>query len=72
MLASDANGYLVYIISRAGGCGRRANARRGGFLNGEIMPENVYEDRYFMVISPSRPLNCRDDGGHSNPRSRKY
>lgn len=28
------------------------------------MAENVYEDRCFMVISPSRPLNCRDDGGH--------
>jgi diadenosine tetraphosphate (Ap4A) HIT family hydrolase len=28
------------------------------------MAENVYEDRYFMVIGPSRPLNCRDDGGH--------
>jgi len=36
------------------------------------MPENVYEDRYFIVISPGRLLNCRDDGGHSNRRSRKY
>ena len=24
----------------------------------------VYEDRYFAVISPEFPLNCRDDGGH--------
>lgn len=24
----------------------------------------VYEDRYFVVISPEFPLNCRDDGGH--------
>jgi diadenosine tetraphosphate (Ap4A) HIT family hydrolase len=24
----------------------------------------VYEDRYFQVLSPERPLNCRDDGGH--------
>ncbi|MBI4763629.1 MAG: hypothetical protein HY787_03370 [Deltaproteobacteria bacterium] len=24
----------------------------------------VYEDKYFMVISPEFPLNCRDDGGH--------
>lgn len=24
----------------------------------------VYEDRYFQVIAPERPLNCRDDGGH--------
>ena len=24
----------------------------------------VYEDRYFKVISPEFPLNCRDDGGH--------
>lgn len=24
----------------------------------------VYEDRYFKVINPSSPLNCRDDGGH--------
>jgi diadenosine tetraphosphate (Ap4A) HIT family hydrolase len=24
----------------------------------------VYEDRYFQVLSPDRPLNCRDDGGH--------
>ncbi len=24
----------------------------------------VYEDKYFKVISPQLPLNCRDDGGH--------
>lgn len=24
----------------------------------------VYEDKYFMVINPEFPLNCRDDGGH--------
>ncbi|MGD0918685.1 MAG: hypothetical protein ABSB22_19730 [Thermodesulfobacteriota bacterium] len=29
------------------------------------MEENsVYEDRYFKVISPPFPLNCRNDGGH--------
>ena len=25
---------------------------------------SVYEDRYFEVISPENPFNCRDDGGH--------
>jgi diadenosine tetraphosphate (Ap4A) HIT family hydrolase len=24
----------------------------------------VHEDKYFKVISPEFPLNCRDDGGH--------
>ncbi len=24
----------------------------------------VYEDKYFKLISPELPLNCRDDGGH--------
>jgi diadenosine tetraphosphate (Ap4A) HIT family hydrolase len=24
----------------------------------------VYEDKYYVVIAPERPLNCRDDGGH--------
>jgi diadenosine tetraphosphate (Ap4A) HIT family hydrolase len=24
----------------------------------------VYEDKYYIVIAPERPLNCRDDGGH--------
>lgn len=24
----------------------------------------VYQDRYFRVVSPERPLNCSDDGGH--------
>jgi diadenosine tetraphosphate (Ap4A) HIT family hydrolase len=29
------------------------------------MGENtVYEDKYFAVVSPGLPLNCRDDGGH--------
>jgi diadenosine tetraphosphate (Ap4A) HIT family hydrolase len=24
----------------------------------------VYEDKYFKVICPRQPLNCREDGGH--------
>jgi diadenosine tetraphosphate (Ap4A) HIT family hydrolase len=24
----------------------------------------VYEDKYYIVVAPERPLNCRDDGGH--------
>jgi len=24
----------------------------------------VYEDRYFHVVVPEFPLNCREDGGH--------
>ena len=24
----------------------------------------AYEDRYFQVVAPEFPLNCRDDGGH--------
>jgi len=24
----------------------------------------VYEDRYFQVVAPEFPLNCREDGGH--------
>ncbi|MBZ5633122.1 MAG: hypothetical protein LAO55_08330 [Acidobacteriia bacterium] len=24
----------------------------------------VYEDRYFQVVAPELPLNCREDGGH--------
>lgn len=29
------------------------------------MPSDiVYEDDYYQVISPKRPLNCRDDGRH--------
>ena len=28
------------------------------------MSRTVYEDRYFQVIAPTSPLNCRDDGGH--------
>jgi len=28
------------------------------------MSRSVYEDRFFEVIAPESPLNCRDDGGH--------
>ena len=29
------------------------------------MDENtVYEDKYFLVISPVPALHCKDDGGH--------
>jgi diadenosine tetraphosphate (Ap4A) HIT family hydrolase len=28
------------------------------------MSRTVYDDRYFSVIAPEFPLNCRDDGGH--------
>jgi hypothetical protein len=24
----------------------------------------IFEDRYFKVVSPDRPLNSREDGGH--------
>lgn len=24
----------------------------------------VYEDKFFKVVSPQHPLNCREDGGH--------
>ncbi len=24
----------------------------------------VYEDKYFRVVTPTLPLNCRNDGGH--------
>ena len=27
-------------------------------------PDCVYEDEYFKIISPNRPLNSRSDGGH--------
>ena len=30
----------------------------------ESMNRCVYDDRYFQVISPKLPLNCREDGGH--------
>jgi hypothetical protein len=36
-------------------------------FNGEVLwmdTDCVYEDRYFQVVSPEFPLNCRDDGGH--------
>ena len=26
--------------------------------------EVIYEDKYFIVLNPEHPLNCRDDGGH--------
>lgn len=26
--------------------------------------KSVFEDKYFQVISPEFPLNCRNDGGH--------
>jgi diadenosine tetraphosphate (Ap4A) HIT family hydrolase len=28
------------------------------------MSRSIYEDRFFEVIAPESPLNCRDDGGH--------
>ena len=28
------------------------------------MSRCVYEDKYFSVIAPELPLNCREDGGH--------
>ncbi|MBU3917249.1 hypothetical protein KKA14_17075 [bacterium] len=29
------------------------------------MPDSIiYEDKYFKVVSPEFPLNCREDGGH--------
>lgn len=28
------------------------------------MQKTLYEDKYFMVVNPKVPLNCRDDGGH--------
>lgn len=31
---------------------------------GANMSRSVYEDRFFEVIAPESPLNCRDDGGH--------
>jgi len=36
-------------------------SHRGGR---EMVDQLVYEDKYFQVISPKYPLNCRDDGGH--------
>jgi diadenosine tetraphosphate (Ap4A) HIT family hydrolase len=29
-----------------------------------IKKDCVYEDKYFKVISPEFPFNCKDDGGH--------
>jgi diadenosine tetraphosphate (Ap4A) HIT family hydrolase len=34
-------------------------AGRGG-----EMRRAVYDDKYFQVVAPEFPLNCRDDGGH--------
>ena len=31
----------------------------------------IYEDKYFVVLSPSNPLNCREDGGHLILEKRK-
>jgi len=28
------------------------------------MSRCVYDDKYFQVVAPEFPLNCRDDGGH--------
>ena len=28
------------------------------------MNQIVYEDRFFQVVAPELPLNCRNDGGH--------
>jgi hypothetical protein len=34
-------------------------------MEGEYkMQKCIYEDKFFQVISPDFPLNCRDDGGH--------
>jgi len=30
----------------------------------DISKRGVYEDRYFQVVAPELPLNCREDGGH--------
>lgn len=31
---------------------------------GKSMSRTVYEDRFYEVVAPPAPLNCRDDGGH--------
>ena len=28
------------------------------------MNRTIYEDRFYEVVAPPAPLNCRDDGGH--------
>ena len=28
------------------------------------MSRSVYDDKYFTVVAPELPLNCREDGGH--------
>jgi diadenosine tetraphosphate (Ap4A) HIT family hydrolase len=35
-----------------------------GFHGGRNVNPTVYEDKYFEIISPQFPLNCREDGGH--------
>lgn len=30
----------------------------------DVLNRCVYEDRYFQVVAPDFPLNCREDGGH--------
>ncbi len=37
---------------------------RAAFPESLRMSRIVYEDRYFQVVAPAAPLNCRDDGGH--------
>lgn len=38
---------------------------KDAFILGEIkMSITVYEDEYFIVLSPDHPLNCGEDGGH--------
>jgi diadenosine tetraphosphate (Ap4A) HIT family hydrolase len=29
-----------------------------------MLDKIVYEDKFFQVVSPQYPLNCREDGGH--------
>jgi diadenosine tetraphosphate (Ap4A) HIT family hydrolase len=33
-------------------------------IQGEKMETKVYEDEYFVVVSPEYPLNCREDSDH--------
>jgi diadenosine tetraphosphate (Ap4A) HIT family hydrolase len=33
-------------------------------VRGERTSITIYEDRYFSVLIPEHPLNCREDGGH--------
>ena len=36
----------------------------GPYHSTKPMSRCVYEDKYFTVIAPELPLNCREDGGH--------